>query len=66
MQLGMPGAQPNNPKGLHGVVYTQGAPLITPAKGPPSRALSRILRVASREAFRSVGFAADELSPVIF
>lgn len=61
-----PGAQPNDPRGLYAVVYTQGAPSITPAKGPPSQALARIFAAASREAFHTVVFAADKLSPVIF
>lgn len=68
LQLGIPGAQSNNPRGLYGVVYThaQARPSITPAKGPPSQAFARILAVGSREAFHHVEFAADEPSPVIF
>lgn len=46
VQLGIPGAQ-SNTRGLYGVVYTQGAPPITPAKGPPSQAFARICRCFS-------------------
>lgn len=49
VQLGLPGAQSNNHRGLYGVVCppTQGAPSITPAKGPPSQAFARICRCFS-------------------
>lgn len=47
MQLGIPGAQSSNLRGLYGVVYTQRAPSITPAKGPPIQAFARICRCLS-------------------